>query len=67
MTHQDGSVVLAGHQNLDFYVTKLDAEGTLEWSFEVKLPSVWGCITEAFSTVARVILGSSHTMVGSGI
>lgn len=41
VTHQDGSVVLAGHQNLDFYVTKLDAEGTLEWSFEVKLTSGW--------------------------
>ncbi len=32
----DGSVVLAGDYNDDFYVTKLDAQGTLEWSFQVK-------------------------------
>eukprot|EP00752_Nemacystus_decipiens_P013341 g11811.t1 len=37
VNEQDGSVVLAGDLNDDFYVTKLDAEGTPEWSFEVGL------------------------------
>lgn len=35
INHEDGSVVLAGDVNEDFYVTKLDAEGIVEWSFEV--------------------------------
>ncbi|CAM9524878.1 unnamed protein product, partial [Ectocarpus sp. 13 AM-2016] len=34
INHQDGSVVLAGDLNDDFYVTKLDAEGIVEWSYE---------------------------------
>lgn len=33
---EDGSVILAGDIDDDFYVTKLDAEGVVEWSFEVR-------------------------------
>lgn len=33
---QDGSVILAGDIDDDFYVTKLDAEGVVEWSFQVR-------------------------------
>jgi len=33
---QDGSVILAGDIDDDFYVTKLDAKGVVEWSFQVR-------------------------------